>query len=148
MTPSTMNLSIALDMKTALRLSRFEVETGVGLDQILVSAVEEWERNHPAQTEAAAQTRTPVYFDYTPRGVRPTRTWTTRGLYDVNRNEVEITMADVDSLVGQRGTPSDMAMAVVRALKPNITSPNRNGLRDWKQSGSGRPVGELIEGWF
>jgi hypothetical protein len=142
---SNMTMTMEFDPPTALRLARYEVETGLTLADLLVSAVEQWEKVCTEQGEdlAKAPRRVAVQFDYTPR-LKPRRRFQTNGLYDPQRHEVEITDTppELVSLRGHRGKPSEAAIRVVEALNPGIV-PNRNGNDAWKESRTGRTVGEL-----
>lgn len=140
---STVKLSIDLDMETALRLARFEVETGVGLDRLLLQAIEKWEAEHHIEPLVSREHRIPVRFDYSPRG-RSFSKHRFEGLYDPDTNLLEITNgpAHFTELCGQRGSPSGMARAIVEAVNPSV-EPNRDGLRDWREIGTGRALGEL-----
>jgi len=80
---SNMTMTMEFDPPTALRLARYEVETGLTLADLLVSAVERWEKVRAVQGEdlAKAPRRVAVQFDYTPR-LTPRRRFQTNGLYD------------------------------------------------------------------
>lgn len=142
---SNMTLTMEFDPRTALRLAKYEAETGLSLADLLVAAVEKWEEVSAEGTEelAKAPYRVPVQFDYTPRS-RPRRRFQARGLYDPRRHEIEITDTppELASLRGHRGTPSDAAIRVVSTVNPDIV-PNRNGNDAWKETRTGRTVGDL-----
>lgn len=142
---SSITITLEFDAPTALRLARYEVETGLSLTDLLVSAVHQWEnvRGEQGNHVAAAPHRVAVQFDYSPRSGLGRR-FLTKGLYDPRRHEVEITDTPpgLDFLRGHRGKPSEAAICVVKALNPSVV-PNRNGNRDWKEVNTGRTVGEL-----
>lgn len=140
-TQSTMTLTLNLDMPLALRLARYEVETGEGLDQLLVTAIAEWESQAGDKPREQVDRRIYVEFRYAPRGQGTT--WVARGRYDPRADEVEITEFERTHLVGFRAAPSTVASEVVREINPTV-DPNRNGLLAWREVGTGRTLKEIV----
>jgi hypothetical protein len=138
---SKMTLSMEFEPKVALRLARYEVQTGRSLAELLDVAVQEWERTQGLVTLSVPdERRLPVEWNYTPRGGR--RSWLSKGWYYPEPNRLEIERSDAPSVIGVYESPSAASIAVVRAVKPEIT-PNRNGLRDWNEIGTGRKLAFL-----
>lgn len=140
-TVANMKLVIEFDAKDALRLARYEVETGNDLRDVLIGAVELWEGKVTMQPSVLANSRIPVEFPYKPQG--SAKRHFTDGLYDRRSNEIEITKCDARQLVGVTGSPSGTAGNVVEAFNPIIISPNRNGTNDWREKSTKRPIRTL-----
>jgi len=136
-------LKMEFDVKTALRLARFDVESGTGLDQVLVQHVSEWERKQdvrahrqPAKHQHDRPDQgVPVYMDY--RGVR------VKGRYHFTGNFIDVTDAPVPGLLGKRGAPSTLATALVHIVNPGRMAPSTNGHITWKETGTGRTLRQL-----
>jgi hypothetical protein len=137
---AAITLTIELDMRLAMRLARYEVVSGMGLGDLLVEGVGTWEASHLETPREVIDRRQLFQFTYKPR--QQSKKWVATGSYDAEAGEIEITHFERPSLIGFRGRPSTVSAAVVVEVNPAV-DPNRNGLRDWREVGTGRALGDI-----
>lgn len=88
-----------------------------------------------AMNAAAGSAWVPVFTRYQRRDIT--------GELDPSTGRVRVTAGALDGKTFD--TPSAAAMAVIRLLNPERSSPHTNGWRFWKDTASRRPIGDLYQ---